>query len=322
MSCGEAESPLARSTAAWASRLSLPLATKSFEARPRSPGVCQPNAAATTARTPATASTVRGRRTTRSAKTFTEPILGQPAMRAPVPSNGDGGLRGSRLPFRHPSPTSKERHAGSHGGTRWASTARSADGSSRRSGREHQRKRSRGLPRTAVRLSALPRVGQYRRARQSAGEHLAIRAVAADDQERYGFSTSSTAGSGQDDRHRRRVRRPDGGGGPGRVQLAVRAARLHDRQRVLQEGQPERRPRTTHGRTPAGHSRSASTSSGRMRSRQGRRSFSSRRRPTASRTCSRRRTTRRRTRSTSRTAGARPSSAASRATTRTSLRQA
>src|SRR4051812_21804334 len=67
-SCGEAESPEARSTSASARRLSLPCATKSFEARPRSRGVSRPSAAQTIAKTSAPSSIVRGLRTAGDAK--------------------------------------------------------------------------------------------------------------------------------------------------------------------------------------------------------------------------------------------------------------
>ena len=43
-----------------------------------------------------------------------------------------------------------------------------------------------------------------------------------------------------DDRDRRRVRRPAGGGGPRHLPLVLRLARLHNRQRLLPQGQPER----------------------------------------------------------------------------------
>ena len=50
------------------------------------------------------------------------------------------------------------------------------------------------------------------------------------------------AAAGADRRHRRRLRRPQRRGRPRHLPLAVRPAGLHHRQRLLQEGQPERRP--------------------------------------------------------------------------------
>ena len=44
-----------------------------------------------------------------------------------------------------------------------------------------------------------------------------------------------------DGRHRRRLRRPDRGPGPGDVPVAVRRVGLHHRQRLLHQGEPERR---------------------------------------------------------------------------------
>src|SRR5207244_11010137 len=51
----------------------------------------------------------------------------------------------------------------------------------------------------------------------------------------------SERGCRKDHRNRRRVRRSLGGERPGRLLEPVRAARVHDRQRLLQEGRPERR---------------------------------------------------------------------------------
>ncbi len=77
--CGAAESPDARSTAASARRLSLPFATKSFDPRPSRRGVCRPKAPAITARMKATASSVLGRRTASSASGLTGIIFGPPS---------------------------------------------------------------------------------------------------------------------------------------------------------------------------------------------------------------------------------------------------
>ena len=69
-----------------------------------------------------------------------------------------------------------------------------------------------------------------------------------------------------DGRHRRRVRRPDRRGRPGRLPQPVRAAGLHHGQRLLQEGQPERRHALPAAATPAGPRRSRSTSTWSRRS--------------------------------------------------------
>ena len=59
-----------------------------------------------------------------------------------------------------------------------------------------------------------------------------------------------------DRRDRRRLRRPDRRGRPRRLPRAVRPAGVHDRQRLLQQGQPERRHDATRATTAAGRRRS------------------------------------------------------------------
>ena len=140
---------------------------------------------------------------------------------------------------------------------------------------------------------------------------LPPRALAGDDQVVYSFPTARRRGR-EDDRDRRRLRRPDRRERPRRLQQPVRAAGLHDGQRLLQEGQPDRRHELpAQGRRLGARDLARRPVGARDRAR-ARRSCSSRRAATASPTCSPPRTTPRRTPSTSRTAGAAASSAASR----------
>ena len=86
--------------------------------------------------------------------------------------------------------------------------------------------------------------------------------------------------TGRDDRHRRRAGRSRRRGRPRGLPQAVRAARVHERRRLLQEGEPERHRRARCRRpTRAGPARSCSTSRWRRRSARAASCCSSRPRP-------------------------------------------
>ena len=111
---------------------------------------------------------------------------------------------------------------------------------------------------------------------------------------------------------------PDDRGRPRRLQRRLRPAAVHDRERLLPQGEPDRRHELSGRRTRAGRSRSRSTSRSRTRSARTARSCSSRRTRPRSRTSARPRTRRSRSaRTRSRTPGARASTRARRPTSAT-----
>ena len=61
------------------------------------------------------------------------------------------------------------------------------------------------------------------------------------------YNVPTTLGGGQDRRDRRRVRRPERRERPEHLSQQLRATRVHDRQRLLHEGEPERRDEPASG---------------------------------------------------------------------------
>ena len=114
-----------------------------------------------------------------------------------------------------------------------------------------------GLQGGAQAPGALRRRGGGRCQRRAARDLHAVRLRAQRSAERLRADVArGFGGVDADDRDRRRVRRARRRGGPRRLPGAVRAARVHDRQRLLSQGRPERRRRRTPRPTPAGRRRS------------------------------------------------------------------
>ena len=83
---------------------------------------------------------------------------------------------------------------------------------------------------------------------------------------RSAYALPSTGVAAADRRDRRCLRRPERRGRPARLPRAVRPAGLHDRERLLPQGRPERAPGRSRLPTRAGRRRSRSTSTWRRRS--------------------------------------------------------
>ncbi len=118
----------------------------------------------------------------------------------------------------------------------WEDRPRETPGPDRRC--IHSRARRRGTRRG--RRTASGRVRPHLPARQAQRLVVADRPVAGHDQECLQLHDQPDRGRGQDDRDRRRLRPPQHRGRSRCLQLAVRPARLYDRQLLLHEGQSER----------------------------------------------------------------------------------
>ena len=136
-----------------------------------------------------------------------------------------------------------------------AGPSRAAGGGSqpmRDHGRGHWFHRACSLPAAASR--AVRRPGRHRRGRDSArvadsaGGCLRADAVP----HRLFAADRVRGGHAPDDRDRRCLRRPERRGRPRDVRLELRPAGLHDRERMLQEGQPDRRYELPGGRLGLG----------------------------------------------------------------------